>query len=180
VNRKRDMSFSNAQVDISNIPLIEDIDFQGLDKRYLTAELIATLIFWAIIGIGASALLFFNPGEFSTLIISLIIGALVLLIITSFIMLILGFKKKLYAVRERDIVYQSGLLWRKFTVLPYKRIQHAEVQQGPIDRLFELSKLNIFTAGGSSSDMSISGLEINQAQSLKHFILNQTTKDEEE
>ena len=89
-------------------------------------------------------------------------------------------EKKKYALRERDIIYQSGLLWRRYTVLPFNRVQHAEVQQGPVERLFELSKLKIYTAGGSGSDMIISGLPLDRAQNIKHFILHQTSGDEEE
>lgn len=174
------MPYSNTQIDIATISKVEELDYQGLDKRYLTTDLIATAILWFIVGIASFSFLYFNPAELPSLVINLIVAALVLLAIASFVIVVFGFKKKLYAVRERDIVYQSGLFWRTFTVLPYKRVQHAEVQQGPIDRMFELGKLNIYTAGGASSDMSISGLEINQAQSLKHFILNQTTADEEE
>ncbi len=174
------MPYSNSQVDIHTISKVEELDYQGLDKRFLTTDLISTAILWFIVAIASFSFLYFNPAELPSMVINLIVAALVLLSIVSFVLVILGFKKKLYAVRERDIVYQSGLFWRTFTVLPYKRVQHAEVQQGPIDRMFELGKLNIYTAGGSSSDMSISGLEINQAQSLKHFILNQTSLDEEE
>ena len=174
------MPYSNAQVDIDTISKVEELDYHRLDKRYLTTDLIATTIFWFIVSVASFSFLYFNPAELPSIVINLIVGGLVLLAIISYVMVFLGFKKKLYALRERDIVYQSGLFWRKFTVLPFKRVQHAEVQQGPIDRMFELGKLNIYTAGGSSSDMSISGLEINQAQSLKHFILNQTTADEEE
>ena len=174
------MPYSNTQIDIDTISKVEELDYQGLDKRHLTTDLIATTIFWFIVAFASFSFLYFNPAELPSWVIKLIVGVLTLLAITVYAIVVLGFKKKLYAVRERDIVYQSGLFWRKFTVLPYKRVQHAEVQQGPIDRMFELGKLNIYTAGGASSDMSISGLEINQAQSLKHFILNQTTADEEE
>ena len=105
---------------------------------------------------------------------------LVFLVVASFALTYIAFKKKKYALREKDIIYQSGYFWRKFTVLPFSRVQHAEVQQGPIERLFELSRLKIYTAGGSSSDLSIAGLPLNTAQNIKHYILHQSALDEEE
>ena len=105
---------------------------------------------------------------------------LVALIIFSFVTTIFGFKRKKYALREKDIIYQAGLFWRNYTVLPFSRIQHVEVHQGPIERIFDLGKLKVYTAGGSSSDLAISGLAMDTAQSIKHFILNKSNSDEEE
>lgn len=92
----------------------------------------------------------------------------------------IGFRKKQYALRERDIIYRHGVIWRSNTVIPFNRVQHAEVSQGPLDRLFNLSRLRIYTAGGSSSDLSIPGLLPYDAERIKHFILNRTVSDEEE
>ena len=90
-------------------------------------------------------------------------------------------KRKKYALREHDIIYSSGLIWRQKTVVPFSRIQHVEVTEGPIDRLFDLSRLNIYTAGGSSSDLTIPGLMPSRAESIKHYILNRNSQlDEEE
>jgi len=85
-----------------------------------------------------------------------------------------------YALREKDIVFKEGYLWRSVTVVPFNRIQHAEVEQGPFDRLFDLSKIKIYTAGGSSSDLQIPGLRPTESESIKFFILNKTGSDEEE
>jgi membrane protein YdbS with pleckstrin-like domain len=100
--------------------------------------------------------------------------------ILRFSLLYLGFHKKKYALRERDILYKTGLLWRSNTVIPFNRIQHAEVNQGPLDRLFNLAILRVFTAGGGSSDMVIPGLRPAEAQNIKEFILKRTAFDEEE
>lgn len=173
-------SFSNEQVDISLIPSVEDIQLTGLDKNHLTVDLIVTGIIWSIIGMGLSISFFFNSDRIEPWIARIVVIVLLLIIISSFLLLIFGFKKRKYALREKDIIYQEGLFWRTYTVLPFNRVQHVEVQQGPIDRLFSLGKLNIYTAGGSSSDLAISGLQYETAQSMKHFILNQTAIDEEE
>ncbi len=173
-------SFSNEQVDISMIPSVKDIELTGLDKNHLTVDLIATGIIWSIIGIGLSVSFFFNSDEIETWIARIVLIVLLFIIICSFLLLIFGFKKKKYALREKDIIYQEGLFWRTYTVLPFNRVQHAEVQQGPIERLFSLGKLKIYTAGGSSSDLAISGLQYETAQSMKHYILHQTSIDEEE
>lgn len=174
------MSFKNEQVDIMEIPSVEDIEFQGLHRNYLSIELVGLSIIWFFISIGVVLNIIFNFTESAEFVPTLFGLAVLAIMITTYIITYKGFKKKKYALRDRDVVYQQGLVWRKFTVLPFNRVQHAEVHQGPIERIFDLASLKVYTAGGSSSDLSISGLEIEQAQRMKHFILNKTARDEEE
>jgi|GEM_PF-6009490 len=51
---------------------------------------------------------------------------------------------------------------------------------GPIERMFGLSKLKIFTAGGASSDLKIPGLLPETANKLKDYIQLKVGRDEEE
>lgn len=85
-----------------------------------------------------------------------------------------------YAIRNRDILFKKGWLWKSNTMIPFNRVQHCEVNQNPIERYFGLAKLKVFTAGGTSSDLSISGLTPAKAEQLKHYITTQTAHDQEE
>jgi len=173
-------TFSNDQVPSHQLPSVRDLDLESLDKRYLTAELIGASIFWILFGGSGLVFIYFNLWEAPEWLSLVLMSLLLLVILFSFITTIFGFKRKKYALREKDIIYQAGLFWRTFTILPFSRIQHVEVHQGPIDRIFDLGKLKVYTAGGSSSDLSISGLAIDKAHSIKHFILDKSTRDEEE
>ncbi len=172
--------FTNSQIDVDVLPSLETLNLIELHKDYLTAKMISNLIFWLIILVSGGTAWFFLvdklPG-FLKIIAPIII---ILIVISSFLLTYFGFKKKKYALREKDILYQSGLLWRHKTVIPFNRIQHAEVTQGPIQRMFDLSVLRIFTAGGSSSDMSIPGIPPQKAHNIKEYVLGKTAADEEE
>ncbi|MFT4537256.1 MAG: membrane protein YdbS with pleckstrin-like domain [Saprospiraceae bacterium] len=172
--------FLNNQVYPYELPSIRDIQYQSLEKEYLNAEIISQGILWLILLIVAFGTSFIHEEDapqWVKYILSTIVG---LLAIFSFAMTYLGFKYKKYALRERDIIYSSGVLWRSNVVIPFNRVQHAEVSQGPLDRLFNLSSLKIYTAGGSSSDLAIPGLQPSEAERIKYFILNRTASDEEE
>ncbi|MDX1479761.1 MAG: PH domain-containing protein, partial [Saprospiraceae bacterium] len=71
-------------------------------------------------------------------------------------------------------------LYKRQTTIPFTRIQHVDVRQGVLERSYDLGKLNIYTAGGQGSDLSIPGLRFDEAQRLKAFILGKVTEDEEE
>ena len=74
------------------------------------------------------------------------------------------------ALRENDISYKSGLLFFTMTSIPLNRLQHCEVSQGPLGRLFDLASVKIYTAGGSTSDLSIGGLKKEAAHRLRDHI----------
>jgi len=175
-----EVQFTNKQVEINDLPQIETLHLTSLHKDYFTAKLLGTVIFWlfVILIVGAGIFIRDENIPFNLEIIGPVaIGMIVIFRLTT---LYLGFKRKKYALREKDILYQSGLFWRSNTVIPFNRIQHAEVTQGPIERLFNLSVLRIFTAGGSSSDINIPGIQPQTANDIKEFILGKTSSDEEE
>ena len=79
--------------------------------------------------------------------------------------------KKRYALREQDINYQSGLIFRKTVSQPILRIQHVELKRGPIDRKIGLANLQVFSAGGALHTFEIPGLDIETAEDIRQFIL---------
>jgi membrane protein YdbS with pleckstrin-like domain len=79
-----------------------------------------------------------------------------------------------YAVREKDISFKSGWLWRNMTTVPFNRVQHCDFKQGLLDRRFGLARLTIYTAGGQNTDLMIPGLLPETAEKLKAFILHAT------
>ncbi|MEO1438705.1 MAG: PH domain-containing protein [Bacteroidota bacterium] len=71
-------------------------------------------------------------------------------------------------------------MFRKITTIPFNRVQHCEIKQGPIERLFNLKTLEVYTAGGATSDLKIPGLPDDRAQELKDFIITQGSHSNDE
>jgi membrane protein YdbS with pleckstrin-like domain len=70
-----------------------------------------------------------------------------------------------YGIREADLYLSKGALFRSRTRIPFDRIQFVESRQGPIDRLFGLWQLMVYTAAGKSA--RIPGLREAEATSLR-------------
>ena len=168
--------FQNLPVDLEALPKIEPQNFVPIDKAYLKVSRISSWIFLLVLGVGGFLVLYFNT-EPETLTYFILGGIYLALVTVSQITITLGFKKKKYALREKDIIYTKGLIWSVRTAIPFNRIQHAEIKQGPIERKFNLSSLKVFTAGGQTSDLVIPGLPSETAQQLKDFVLGKTTED---
>ena len=77
-----------------------------------------------------------------------------------------------YALREHDIAFKRGFLFEKITIIPFNRIQHISTSESMLDKFFKISNLNIFTAGGSGSDIDIPGLSPELAAKLKNKVAN--------
>lgn len=168
----------NQQVFINEIPTIEDIVYEPIEKAARNVALISTCIILIIIFIGLFAGVR-TVDEEEKKILYTGFGIVTLLFGFIIVLTIMGHKKKMYAVRPYDIHYKKGVLWKSHTSIPYNRVQHCEVNQGPLDRMFNISKLKIFTAGGSSSDLTIPGLSPENAEKIKTFVLNKMSHDEE-
>lgn len=76
-----------------------------------------------------------------------------------------------YVVRDKDILYKSGVLWRTIQVVPFNRVQHAVNSHAPLDRYFHLATLTVFTAGGGPGSLSIPGLGEDVAERLRVYVI---------
>jgi len=169
--------FKNSQINIDELPLVEKINFQKLDPAYLRVEYIATSLFFGLLFLGFLFLTVFGRWGFAPWI-GLLLGLSVFWFLVALILVKINYSIAGYALRERDVVQRVGVIWRRVTTIPFNRMQHCEIAQGPVEKLFGLSTLKVFTAGGSSSDLSISGIRREEAQRIKEFISKKIGEDE--
>jgi len=169
---KTDDLFTNPQLNIQHLPEADRLDMVPLESayktvRYISSAVIALLIIlisWFIVLVGAVS----RPyGIYFAAIITLI--SLWMIFYNG-----ISFHYMGYALREKDISFKSGWLWRSMTTVPFNRVQHCDIKQGVIDRRFKLCRLTIYTAGGQSTDLVIPGLRPETAERLKAYILMST------
>lgn len=161
--------FENPEVPIDALPQAYAVEWQSLHPRYARAQ---QVVRGAVIGVVAlvwlAVLLLRDPPLLAILVIAgtgAIIGALLL------IWPVIALPRCGYALRERDMIYRHGVIFRNVTTVPFNRIQHVEVSSGPIDRRFGIGTLKLYTAGGSGGDLSVGGLAADTAERLRDFIL---------
>ena len=171
-------NFTNSILLPENLPETAPEDFNRLDKRYLKIISIRIAIFAILLTGGLISFLLLSDEIIPGLILAAIISVIIVLILFSFIISLLGFPKKGYLLRERDISYKTGLIYYKQISVPFNRVQHVEVSQGVLEKIFKLSSIKIYSAGGSTSDLSIPGLAISDAQKLKAFISEKISQHE--
>jgi membrane protein YdbS with pleckstrin-like domain len=167
-------SFTNTTIDTTQLPRFEEVQFSKLHPNYWKVILINTAITFFVFGIGVAFLFYFN-GEISEARWYSVVAFVVLLAITVLLSRI-SFKKRGFAFREHDVLFQSGIIATKTIVIPYNRVQHVALHEGLVSRYFDLAKVEIFTAGGSSSDIEIPGIEKEQAENIKQLLMGKIQK----
>jgi membrane protein YdbS with pleckstrin-like domain len=167
-------NFSNETIDTTQLPKFEEVQFSILDSDYWKVTLLNVFFFFLIVGVGLGVLLFFNRG---LLVFAIGISAAYFLFL--FLVLLLSrisFKKKGFAFRTHDVLFRHGVIATNTIVIPYNRVQHVALHEGFISRYFGLAKIEVFTAGGSSSDIEIPGIKKEQAENIKQLLMGKIQK----
>lgn len=169
------ISFSNNLVEVSKLPKIQDIKYQKVDKKYLRIMMFNRILFFVVLAASFLIINYIVDDGFHYLLEFFAVWSFLFALV-----LIFGFLKfqtLAYAIREKDLIFKRGVLILKTTIIPFNRIQHVAINQGPLMRWLRLSNLRIFTAGGSTSDLNIHGLSSDIAESIKIFV-TQNISDE--
>jgi len=161
--------FTNKAIDINNIPDFKSIDLTGIDKKFKNILLIRYSLGLLLSAIVLSLSFYYLYLPVWLQIIVICLGLLIFILI--YLEFFKGFAVRKYGIRELDIIFQSGYMVKKETIVPFKRIQHVEIRQDLLMRNFKLYSLLIYTAGESSGDLKIAGLDFNTAQRIKSKVL---------
>lgn len=75
-----------------------------------------------------------------------------------------------YQISADRLRVVRGLLFRSDTVVPFGRVQHIDVHQGPLDRFFGIATLTLHTAGNHNASVSLPGLGEDLAREMREEI----------
>lgn len=93
-----------------------------------------------------------------------------------FVVAVLEARSYAYDLRE-DVLYKaSGVLTKKYTSIPYDRIQNVDIVRDVFDRLLGLSHVRVETAGSIALEGSLPGLGIRDAEQLRDALLARAKK----
>ncbi len=162
-------NFTNTTIDISQLPRFETVAFQKLQPDYWKVIVINQVTVFLVL-VAVYLILQYLVEEVPEQVIYFAIPFGVLFILT-LIFSRIAFLKKGFAFREHDVLFKNGIIATNTIIIPYNRVQHVALHEGWLSRYFGLAKVEIFTAGGSSSDIKIPGIEKEQAEKIKQLLM---------
>ena len=171
------MQFSNPEIVISTLPKVEETRLVPVDERYYTVLSYNLVVYWIVFFVATLVVMILNREFHSWMMAGITLFVFATLCFLHFRLTYLTFKNKAYAIREHDILYQTGWLRKSLHVCPYNRIQHCSVDAGVFERNLGITKLKIYSAGGNDSDIVIPGLTPEQANSMRELIIQKNQQE---
>ena len=168
--------FENTVLNLKDLPQLGDQDFDLMPTRYFRLRIwlwgltCGIIILLAIVGLLWLNLVQDIPFAEVPKILWAIIGLWCAFSFVWGISEFRGFDWRGYALRERDLSYRSGYFFHSYTTLPFNRLQHSEISQGPVARAFQVCTLKLYTAGSSGANLSIAGIDPLDAQRIRDYI----------
>ncbi len=170
------MLFENPEIAHDDLPQADSVTWLGMDEKFVRRLLTEAALILVSVSIGIRVLQFVFNTAFADNNVNISLGWLWLLIpvaaVPLFVWPSISVPRKGYAIRDKDIIYKSGVFWRTVTAIPFNRIQHVEKSSAPLDRRYGIATLQLYTAGGSGGDLKIHGLSADIAEQLRVFILD--------
>ena len=81
------------------------------------------------------------------------------------------FHRTRFALDAAGLRIQRGLWWRGETLVPRSRVQHTDINRGPLDRRLGLSTLKVYTAGTRLAHVTLAGLPEARAVELRDALV---------
>jgi len=88
-----------------------------------------------------------------------------------------------YEFTDTNLKIESGIIWKRYSNIPYERVQNVDITRGIWARMLGYSSINIQTAGYSYSPNNkgwsegyLPAIDMNQAEKIRDFLIKKITK----
>lgn len=168
-------TFTNPAVAAEMLPDFRAVALVPVVQAYAPYAVVAAVLGW-LAPLGAALLAWsaaaagLLPAPLGVLA-PFVLGGLLLIAAINGVFAALDARRRAWALREHDLIYRSGVLWRRSVIVPFARIQHVETVSGPLERRFGLTRLKCYTAGGAGGDLTVAGLDRETARRVRQFLL---------
>jgi hypothetical protein len=82
-----------------------------------------------------------------------------------------------YDATSDELYVQNGIWLQTLTVVPFGRVQHIDVSQGPLERRYGVGALTLHTAGTRASAVVLPGLDMADAERMRDEIRGKIRQD---
>jgi membrane protein YdbS with pleckstrin-like domain len=166
-----------------DIPILAESDpldeagLQPVDPAYAKVLAISLALAWLPVAIGATVV--------DLLIMPQVQGPVGLLAVLTWLLagiMIVMLPMRRYArigyhLGSDDLRVARGFFFRTDTIVPFVRVQHIDVGQGPIERRYGLSHLVVHTSGTHNSTVTLPGLPSATAAAMRETIRQHIQSD---
>jgi len=127
----------------------------------------------------------FNGDSMVGVIVTCIVFFLIVLIVLVEVYARFSYRFWLYEFTQDQLRIERGIIWKKYSNIPYQRIQNVDITRGVVARICGFSSVNLQTAGysmparGSPSGFSegyLPAVSIAEAEQIREMIIKKISK----
>ncbi len=113
-----------------------------------------------------------------------IVAGLVFIVIVGEIYARMAYARWFYEFTPTNLTIERGIIWKKYSNVPYERVQNVDIHRGIIARLCGFSSVNVQTAGyggvvrgrGLGAEGYIPGVDVAAAEEIRNFVMKKISK----
>jgi len=96
----------------------------------------------------------------------------------------LAYKNWKFELAQNELKIEKGIIWKKYSAIPYERIQNIEIRRGILARIIGFSTLDVQTAGshytgnntGAMSEGHIPAIAVKKAEDIREFLMKKISR----
>ena len=135
-------------------------------------------IFIFLAAFSASIILFFGEPPVSS---ANLIAVVLLIFVIGEVYVQMSYNRWVYGFDKNSVRIERGIIWKRYSNIPYGRVQNVDIHRGVIARLLGFSTLHIQTAGYSGyigrpgqrvhSEGYIPAVSAKKAEEIREFLM---------
>jgi len=144
------------------------------------------ILFFFLLWLGGFLSIMFKSGNL------LLVGILIYLpsaIIIGEIVTKMAYNRWFYELTSTNLKIERGIIWKRYSNIPYERIQNVDIRRGIIARILGFSAIMIQTAGysysnsggsllfgGGATEGYLPAVDIKEAEKIREFLMEKISK----
>jgi uncharacterized protein len=135
--------------------------------------------FLSIFSLGGLVILFSESSSLLAIIGFSILGYIIFILVVGEIYANLAYKNWKYELTEDGLKKERGIIFKKYSTIPYTRVQNVDIYRGILARMLGFSTVMIHTAGYSgvpNAEGHLPAIETHKAEQIREFIMAKITK----
>ena len=145
------------------------------EKEYKSILFIAWGIVVVLVTICIIPLIIFIPEVEAKIIFGILLSIFLLVMVLWAFWIPAYFKTLEYSIDIEAVKMNRGVFWKRRVTVPYHKITNVDVSQGPLERMYNVGKIHVQTAGaggtqGAQAELRMNG--IRELERLKDIIMD--------
>ena len=153
-------------------------------RGYFGAFILMIFLSWFVAPIvGIVGALVFGIGNIGGIVLVGFVVYIVLIIVVAEIYARMSYTRWFYEFTPTNLKIEKGIIWKKYSNVPYERVQNVDIHRGILARMLGFSSVAIQTAGlsysrrgGAGAEGSIPAVSPEKAEKIRDFLMKKITK----